>query len=115
MVLNLLSNAVKFTEDNGYVECCLGVTDGFAEIVVTDTGVGIPEDEQPQLFTRFFRGRIAQEYAVQGTGLGLSIVQSIVRRHGGEVSLRSAEDVGTEVRVILPLEPARHRMDPAYR
>lgn len=51
VVLNLLSNALKFTEDNGYVECCLGVTDGFAEIVVTDTGVGIPEDEQPQLFT----------------------------------------------------------------
>jgi signal transduction histidine kinase len=67
------------------------------------------------LFTRFFRGRVAQEFAVQGTGLGLSIVQSIVQSHGGEVSIRSSEHVGTDVRVVLPLVPAKHRMDGALR
>jgi PAS domain S-box-containing protein len=114
-VLNLLSNAVKFTEDNGRVHCSVGVSEGLAEVVVSDTGVGIPEDEQPQLFTRFFRGRVAQEFAVQGTGLGLSIVQSIVHSHGGEVSIRSSEYVGTEVRLALPLLPAKHRLDPGRR
>ena len=116
VVVNLLSNAVKFTEDNGHVQCSLQVVDDrLAEVVVSDTGVGIPDDEKPMLFTRFFRGRLAQEFAVQGTGLGLSLVQSIVHSHDGEVSIRSSEDVGTEVRVVLPLVPARHRMDAALR
>lgn len=112
VVLNLVGNAVKFTEDGGRVECTLSTADGLAEVRVSDTGIGIPEEEQGALFTRFFRSSTAQERAIQGTGLGLSIVQSIVHSHGGEISIRSAHLVGTEVRVRLPLVPAR-RLDPA--
>lgn len=113
VVLNLVGNAVKFTDDGGRVRCSLGTTDGQAEVRVSDTGIGIPEEEQAALFTRFFRSSTAQERAIQGTGLGLSIVQSIVHSHGGEISVRSEHLVGTEVRVRLPLVRARHRLEPA--
>jgi PAS domain S-box-containing protein len=110
VVVNLLSNAVKFTEDGGRVGWSLTTTGTHAQIDVTDTGIGIPEAEQPALFTRFFRSSNAQEKAIQGTGLGLTIVQSIVHAHGGDISIRSRQHVGTEVRVVLPLLPARHRI-----
>ncbi len=110
VVLNLVGNAVKFTEDGGRVHCSLSVADGLAEVEVSDTGIGIPDDEQDALFTRFFRSRTAQERAIQGTGLGLTIVQSIVHSHGGEISIRSRHLVGTEVRVRLPLDPAADRL-----
>jgi PAS domain S-box-containing protein len=105
VVINLVGNAVKFTEDGGRVHCALSTGDGVAQLEISDTGIGIPEDEQGALFTRFFRSSTAQERAIQGTGLGLSIVQSIVHSHGGEVAIRSRHLVGTEVRVILPLIP----------
>jgi signal transduction histidine kinase len=110
VLVNLLSNAVKFTEDGGRVAWSLTTTGTHAQIDVTDTGIGIPEAEQPALFTRFFRSSNAQEKAIQGTGLGLTIVQSIVHAHGGDISIRSRERVGTEVHVVLPLVAARHRL-----
>ena len=74
---------------------------------MADTGIGIPEDEQPQLFERFFRSTNAQELEVPGTGLGLSIVQTIVTSHGGEITVRSRAGEGTTFRVAIPLrQPA---------
>ena len=60
------------------------------EIVISDTGMGIPEDEQSKLFTRFFRSSTATERAIQGTGLGLTIVKAIVALHGGRIDVESA-------------------------
>jgi PAS domain S-box-containing protein len=110
VVVNLVGNSVKFTEDGGRVNCSLSVAGDVAELEVSDTGIGIPEDEQSALFTRFFRSRTAKERAIPGTGLGLSIVQSIVHGHGGEVAIRSRHLVGTEVRVVLPLLSGRRRL-----
>jgi hypothetical protein len=110
VLVTVLGNAVKFTDDGGRVQWSLTTADGVAEIQVDDTGIGIPEAEQPALFTRFFRSSTTQERAIQGTGLGLSIAQWIVHGHGGEITVRSRPHVGTEVRVVLPLSPARHRM-----
>ncbi|HEX6486576.1 MAG TPA: PAS domain S-box protein [Nocardioidaceae bacterium] len=109
VVVNLLSNAVKFTEDGGRVQWSLTASDSVAEIVVSDTGIGIPEAEQPALFTRFFRSSTTQERAIQGTGLGLSIVQSIVQSHGGQVWIRSEDMAGTEAHVVLPLTASPQR------
>ena len=114
VVINLVGNAIKFTEDGGSVRCSLRTDGGVAELEVSDTGIGIPEDEQGALFTRFFRSRTAQERAIQGTGLGLSIVQSIVHSHGGEVAIRSRHLVGTEVRVILPLVIEQDELDAGH-
>jgi PAS domain S-box-containing protein len=102
MVLNLLSNALKFTPDGGRVEVSLTAGGESSEIVVRDTGIGIPEREQPQLFTRFFRSSLATEHAVQGAGLGLTIVRAIVGQHGGDIAVVSTEGRGTTVTVRLP-------------
>ena len=100
---NLVSNALKFTPAGGRVEVRLSAADGVALIEVEDTGLGLAEDEREQLFERFFRSSRAAENAIPGTGLGLAIAKTIVERHGGRIELESAVDVGTTVRVELPL------------
>jgi PAS domain S-box-containing protein len=111
VITNLLSNAVKFTEDGGLVELRLerDLDADEACLVVRDTGIGIPEGEQPGLFEKFFRSSTAQERAIPGTGLGLSIVAGIVGSHGGRISVDSAHLSGTTFTVRLPL----HRSAPA--
>ncbi|WP_395692850.1 ATP-binding protein [Nocardioides sp.] len=100
---NLLSNAVKFTDDGGRITVSLTVADREACLSVTDTGIGIPVEEQDRLFERFFRSSTAQQRAIQGTGLGLSIVGAIVAAHGGRIEVRSAHLEGTTVTIRLPL------------
>lgn len=102
MVTNLLTNAVKFTPDGGRVEVALQSDGETSRIVVQDTGVGITENDQAKLFTRFFRSASSFDQAVQGTGLGLTIVQAIVALHGGRIGVTSAHGRGTTVTVTLP-------------
>jgi signal transduction histidine kinase len=103
VTLNLLSNAVKFTPDGGAIQVELDVDGDHAELVVTDSGIGVPEQEQAQLFNRFFRSTLAQKQAIPGSGLGLSITRAIVEKHGGAVSFTSEAGVGTSFRVRLPV------------
>jgi PAS domain S-box-containing protein len=103
VMINLLSNAVKFTEDGGEVELLLAVEDGEAVLKVSDTGIGIPVDEQDELFQRFFRASTAQHRQIQGTGLGLSIVAAIVQGHGGRIEVDSAHLQGSTFTVRMPL------------
>jgi PAS domain S-box-containing protein len=103
VMINLLSNAVKFTEDGGTIGYSVGIEDDQAVITVRDTGIGIPADEQGDLFQRFFRSSTAQVRQIQGTGLGLSIVQAIVSGHGGTIDVRSAHMQGSTFVVRLPL------------
>ena len=102
VVLNLVSNAIKFGELGGTVTCGLTATPSEVVLEVTNTGPGIPEDEQTELFTRFFRGAAAREGAIDGTGLGLFIVASIVENHGGNIAVDSGHDRGTAFTVHLP-------------
>jgi len=101
---NLVSNALKFTPSGGSVELRLRAEDGQAVLEVQDTGLGIPEEEQGQLFERFFRSSSSTEAAIPGTGLGLTITKAIVERHGGTIEVESAPNAGTTVRVRLPLK-----------
>ncbi len=103
LIINLVSNAVKFTEDGGWVRCKLRLVGRSARLEVSDNGIGIPEEEQGELFTRFFRSSNALERAIQGSGLGLTIVESIAHAHGGDVSVVSAAGRGTTFTVNLPL------------
>jgi PAS domain S-box-containing protein len=107
VVINLLANAVKFTPDGGCIDLRLRAFKQDAVLEVTDTGIGIPTDEQSQLFQRFFRSTTAQELEVPGTGLGLSIVKTIVSSHDGRITVRSRPGEGTSFRVEIPLgQPA---------
>jgi signal transduction histidine kinase len=109
---NLISNALKFTPSGGRVDVRLSAVEGVAVIEVQDTGVGLAEDEQDQLFERFFRSSRAAEDAIPGTGLGLAIAKAIVERHGGRIALESTLNVGTTVRVELPLSLSGRRRSP---
>jgi len=102
VVMNLMSNSIKFTPDGGRVTVTVRPWEGGAELLVSDTGIGIPESDQEQLFTRFFRAAAANEQAIQGSGLGLSIVHALVVQHGGTVSVVSHPGEGTTVTVRLP-------------
>jgi signal transduction histidine kinase len=102
VVSNLLTNALKFTVDGGRVRCRLRVVAGSARLEVSDNGLGIPEKEQAELFTRFFRSSTAQEHAIEGSGLGLTIVDSIVQSYGGEISVVSKHMGGSTFTVNLP-------------
>lgn len=102
LIVNLLTNAVKFTPDGGRVGVRLTAGEDATTVVVSDTGVGIPEAEQDRLFTRFFRSSTATEQAIQGTGLGLTIVQAIAVLHGGTVEIASSAGNGTTATLRLP-------------
>jgi signal transduction histidine kinase/HAMP domain-containing protein len=103
VLMNLLSNAVKFTPSGGEVRVT-GVSEGpMAVVAVSDSGIGIPEGDQDQLFSRFFRAANAVERSIPGTGLGLAIARTIVANHGGNVALWSREGSGTTVTVRIPL------------
>jgi signal transduction histidine kinase len=111
VVLNLLSNAVKFTPDGGIVTLTLDTVQADdepaqARLVVSDSGYGISDEDQRQVFRRFFRSVDATERAVQGTGLGLSIVQAIVEGHDGTISVDSVLGEGSTFTVLLPLAAA---------
>jgi len=101
---NLVSNAVKYTPEGGQVTVTT-TTDNHSRVVceVTDTGIGIPEEDQEHLFEEFFRAGNAREFAQEGTGLGLSIVREIVEAHGGTVTCESEQGKGTRFTVALPL------------
>jgi heavy metal sensor kinase len=103
MILNLLDNAVKYTLRGGEVSLTLARQNGHAEIVVHDTGIGIPAADQPHVFDRFYRVDKARSRSLGGAGLGLSIVQWIVDAHGGRVGVQSEPGKGSTFTVRLPL------------
>ena len=108
IVVNLVTNAVKFSRDNSTVKVDIRIDqqmsdDAHVELRVVDSGIGIPADEIPHLFERFFRGSNAEKALIPGTGLGLPIVKQFVEDHQGTISVDSTENVGTTVTVRLPL------------
>lgn len=102
VVTNLVGNAVKFTPDGGAVVVSLTDSAQGPVLTVTDTGIGIPADELPHLFTRFFRASNASAAGIPGTGLGLPIAQGVVERHRGTLTVESEPGVGTTFEVRLP-------------
>jgi signal transduction histidine kinase len=100
---NLLSNAIKFTPESGHVHIVVGAAGGVCTVTVSDSGIGIPPDERPHLFERFFRASSATEHAIAGTGLGLAISKAIAESHGGTIRVADHDGPGTVFVVELPL------------
>jgi heavy metal sensor kinase len=105
LLSNLLSNAVKYTPKGGSVRVRVARDNspGWAQLVIEDTGLGIPAENLPHIFDRFYRVRNAQTNLTQGLGLGLSFVAWIVEVHGGRIDVASTEGEGTRFTVLLPL------------
>ncbi len=102
MILNLLDNAVKFTPKDGEIRVRLSRQNGNAQIVVRDTGIGIPQAAQLRVFDRFFRVGKTRSRALGGAGLGLSIAAWIVEAHRGTINVDSAPGEGSKFTVELP-------------
>jgi len=97
-----VGNAIKFTPEGGRVTVVLPQSASGVELSVIDNGVGIPAEELPFVFDRFYRGAWANESRATGSGLGLSIVRSIVEMHNGEIAITSTQGKGTTVTITLP-------------
>ncbi|BEL03333.1 hypothetical protein Q0Z83_015240 [Actinoplanes sichuanensis] len=103
---NLLSNAVKYTPAGGTVTVTSRDDGDTVTITIADTGIGIPAEQYPKLFTRFFRASTATSRGIKGTGLGLAVTQAIVTAHHGTITARPRPRGGTEFVVTLPVRAA---------
>jgi two-component system sensor histidine kinase BaeS len=100
VITNLLTNALKFTPAGGLVTIAAGPAGAHAVLTVTDTGTGIPADELPRIFDRFWRGRQAAQ--TSGSGIGLAVAAELTRAHGGQLSATSQPGYGTQLSLTLP-------------
>ncbi len=114
VLTNIIGNAIKYTPEGGKIEVLAenfygkrtekSKTEPFIRISVKDNGIGIPKEDLPRLFERFYRVDKARTSDMGGTGLGLSIAKEIVEAHGGSISVSSEENAGTTVVIELPLD-----------
>ncbi len=112
-ITNLLTNAVNYSTQDKHVSLSTRARSGFAEIAVTDAGVGIPDAARQRVFERFFRVDESRASATGGTGLGLSIVKHIVTNHGGSVDVWSEPGIGSTFTLRIPLAPSATSTDSA--
>lgn len=105
VMVNLISNALKYTPSGGAVEVSLQREAGVTEIHVKDTGDGIPPEDLPHIFERFYRADKSRNRLTGGAGIGLTIARSIVEAHKGHIKVKSELNQGTEFTVCLPEEP----------
>lgn len=103
VVVNLLTNALRYTDAGGHVSLSVRQVGDDAVLEVADSGVGIPPEDLPHVFTRFWRGEKSRSRATGGAGIGLSIVQELVRAHGGQVTVKSTVGQGSVFRVVMPV------------
>jgi heavy metal sensor kinase len=99
---NIIDNGMKYTPRGGSITIKCYEEDSFVKILVSDTGIGIPEDQIPHIFERFYRVDREHSKRLGGTGLGLAITHWIIKAHNGEISVTSTVDKGTEFTIILP-------------
>src|SRR5262245_38297653 len=101
-ILNLLSNAIKFTPEGGRIEVLAVPKDGFVEVSVSDTGIGIAPEDQEKVFEEFRQvGTAAKK--IEGTGLGLTLCRKFVELHGGRIWVKSQEGVGSTFTFTIPV------------
>ncbi|MGY1770549.1 sensor histidine kinase [Blastococcus sp. SYSU D00813] len=105
-VTNLLANAVTYSPEGTRIAVAARARSGFAEIAVTDSGIGIPREDRSRVFERFYRVDQSRASSTGGTGLGLAIVKHVASNHGGSVSVWSEEGLGSTFTLRIPLAAA---------
>ncbi|MDR3277987.1 MAG: cell wall metabolism sensor histidine kinase WalK, partial [Oscillospiraceae bacterium] len=104
VLMNIMTNAVKYTPGGGEIDITSGRSGANVWVKISDTGIGIPPEDIPHIFDRFYRVDKARSRESGGTGLGLAIAHEIIVRHGGEILVESAPGAGTAMTVLLPIE-----------
>ncbi len=108
VMMNIVSNSIKYTPDGGHIIIAAGRREDRVWLVVDDDGIGIPEEDRPRIFERFYRVDKARSRQSGGTGLGLSIAKEIVDRHQGKLSLMNKQGPGLAVKLELKIEGPSH-------
>jgi signal transduction histidine kinase len=103
LFLNILDNAIRYTPSGGAVSSTLVRKNGFALVSISDTGMGIPAEDLPYIFDRFYRVDKARSRAEGGLGLGLAIANSVAKLHGGSIEVESQVGKGSTFHITLPL------------
>jgi signal transduction histidine kinase len=111
-VTNLLLNAIKYTPCDGTVSIRTEMRDSTVALEVSDTGIGIPPEEQVRIFEEFYRASNARQVEPDGDGLGLSLVKRVVEMHGGTIRFSSRIGSGTTFYIVLPLAQTRETLEP---
>lgn len=104
IITNLISNAVRYTPKGGTVTIKTDLDDNFWYLIISDTGIGIPKEEQKHIFEEFYRARNAKIFESVGTGLGMSIIKRMVEQENGEIFLESEVGKGSTFTVRFPLK-----------
>jgi signal transduction histidine kinase len=107
VVMNLANNSVKYmgTSEHRELSFILSKNNDVAQVVIADTGMGIPSEDLPHIFERFYRSCDISNAGIRGTGLGLSIVKQIVERHGGSITAESTLGIGSSFAFTIPYIP----------
>ncbi len=108
VIANIVSNAIKYNRPGGSVTLCAFSQEDKVVIKVQDTGIGIPQEDIPRLFERFYRVDKARSRERGGTGLGLAIAKEIVEQHQGTIGVESQLDAGSTITITLPVCPPDH-------
>jgi two-component system NtrC family sensor kinase len=101
VINNLVGNAIKYTPDNGHITVSARVENGQVIISIADDGIGIPPEDLPHIFEKFYRVKSAETDDIIGSGLGLALVKSIVEKHNGRIWVRSQAGAGSEFTIVL--------------
>ncbi len=104
VILNILTNSIKYTQENGNIKIYVGFVYNDAYIKVIDNGIGIPEEDLPRIFERFYRVDKARARELGGTGLGLAIAKEIIEQNNGSINIKSELGKGTEVVIRVPVK-----------
>jgi signal transduction histidine kinase len=100
---NLLENSILYTNEKGKIEVKISQNEDKVLISIHDNGIGIPENEKKNIFTKFFRATNAIKQYANGNGLGLAIIKNIIQQHGGKIDFESEEGKGTTFNILLPI------------
>lgn len=103
VVTNILTNSIKYTPENGNIKVYVGAVHKDAYIKIIDDGIGIPKEDLPRVFERFYRVDKARSREMGGTGLGLPIAKEIIEENGGSIDIKSEVEKGTEVIIKIPM------------
>jgi signal transduction histidine kinase len=109
--INILENAIKYTPEKGRISVEVIRENSYAIITITDTGIGIPDQDLPHIFDRFYQADSSRSSA--GFGLGLSIALSIIEAHGGSITVESTPNKGTTFLVSIPMGGLVQDLHPA--
>lgn len=103
VIINLLSNAIKYTDSGGKIQVIANKYANRAELIISDTGVGIEEEDLPNIFDHLYRTDKSRDRNTGGSGIGLSVVKAIIDAHGGQIEVKSERSKGSQFIITLPL------------